>query len=77
MGVEDGRGGGRVLTVSRGKAGVEVRHAQSGEDGPGGEARSRGCTVPAAAERHASMGGERNRFLSSQPRNLLWALDLG
>ena len=32
-GVEDGRGGGRVLTVSRGEAGVEVRHARSGEDG--------------------------------------------
>jgi hypothetical protein len=50
-----------VLTVSRGKAGVEVRHAQSGEDGPRGEARSRGCTVPVAAERHACSAGREGR----------------
>jgi hypothetical protein len=55
------RGGGRVLTVLRGKAAVEVRHAQSCEDGPGGEARSRGCTVPAAAERHACTAGREGR----------------
>jgi hypothetical protein len=77
VGVEDGRGGGRVLTVSRGKAGVEVRHAQSGEDGPGGEARSRGCGRRRASRVQSWEGGERNCFLSSQARNLLWALDLG
>jgi hypothetical protein len=49
-----------VLTVSRGKAGVEVRHAQSGEDGPGGEARSKGCIVP-TAERHACSAGKEGR----------------
>jgi hypothetical protein len=53
-----------VLTVSRGKADVEVRHAQSGEDGPGGEARSQGCTVPAAAERHASSAGREEESFS-------------